>query len=43
MLRKEGPKKWIFNECKNLKAMHFQFREKEPANDFVSSLARQMR
>ncbi|CAF0762387.1 unnamed protein product [Adineta steineri] len=43
MLRKEGPKKWIFNECRNLKAMHFQFREKEPANDFVSSLARQMR
>ncbi|CAF4013700.1 unnamed protein product [Adineta steineri] len=43
MLRKEGPKKWIFGECKNLKAMHFQFREKEPANDFVSNLARQMR
>ncbi|CAF1145140.1 unnamed protein product [Adineta steineri] len=43
MLRKEGPKEWIFDERKNLKAMHFQFRENEPANDFVSSLARQMR
>ncbi|CAF1172849.1 unnamed protein product [Adineta steineri] len=43
MLRKEGPNEWIFNECKNLEAMYFQFREKEPANDFVSNLASRMR
>ncbi|CAF0765571.1 unnamed protein product [Adineta steineri] len=43
MLRKEGPNEWIFNECKNLEAMYFQFREKEPANDFVSNLAGRMR
>ncbi|CAF4180716.1 unnamed protein product, partial [Adineta steineri] len=43
MLRKEGPKEWIFNECTNLKAIHFQFREKEPVDDFVSNLARRMR
>ncbi|CAF1425013.1 unnamed protein product [Adineta steineri] len=43
MLRKEGPKEWIFDERKNLNAMHFQFREKEPANDFVSNLALRMR
>ncbi|CAF3973712.1 unnamed protein product [Adineta steineri] len=43
MLRKEGPKEWIFDECKNFNAVHFQFREKEPADDFVSNLARRMR
>ncbi|CAF4107813.1 unnamed protein product, partial [Adineta steineri] len=43
MLRKEGPKEWIFDERKNLKAMRFQFREKEPADDFVSNLADRMR
>jgi len=43
MLRKEGPKEWIFDECKNLNAMHFQFREKERPDDFVSNLAGRMR
>ncbi|CAF3867523.1 unnamed protein product [Adineta steineri] len=43
MVRKEGPKEWIFDECKNFNAMHFQFREKEPADDFVSNLAGRMR
>ncbi|CAF1121848.1 unnamed protein product [Adineta ricciae] len=43
MLRKEGPKEWIFEECKNLNAMHFQFREKERPDDFVSNLAGRMR
>ncbi|CAF2706664.1 unnamed protein product [Rotaria sp. Silwood2] len=43
MIRKEGPKEWIFNECKNLNAMHFQFREKERPDDFVSNLAGRIR
>ncbi|UJR37824.1 hypothetical protein I4U23_030514 [Adineta vaga] len=43
MLRKESPKEWIFEECKNLNAMHFQFREKERPDDFVSNLAGRMR
>ncbi|CAF0723441.1 unnamed protein product [Adineta steineri] len=43
MLRKEGPKEWIFDECKNFNAMHFQFREKERPDDFVSNLAGRMR
>ncbi|CAF1449332.1 unnamed protein product [Adineta steineri] len=43
MLRKEGPKQWIFDECKNFNAMHFQFREKESAANFVSNLALRMR
>ncbi|CAF4061880.1 unnamed protein product, partial [Rotaria sordida] len=28
MLRKEGPKEWIFNEGKNINQMEFQFEEK---------------
>ncbi|CAF3856023.1 unnamed protein product [Rotaria sp. Silwood1] len=43
MLRKEGPKEWIFNECKNLNEMHFQFREKERPAKFVSNLALRIR
>lgn len=43
MLRKEGPREWIFEEYKNLNAMHFQFREKERPDDFVSNLAGRMR
>ncbi|CAF3683030.1 unnamed protein product [Adineta steineri] len=43
MLRKEGPKEWIFDECKNINAVHFQFREKERPERFVSKLAGRMR
>ncbi|CAF0979560.1 unnamed protein product [Adineta steineri] len=43
MLRKEGPKEWIFDECKNINAVHFQFREKERPDRFVSKLAGRMR
>ncbi|CAF1256026.1 unnamed protein product, partial [Didymodactylos carnosus] len=43
MLKKEGPKEWIFQECKNLNEMHFQFREKERPEEFVSNLANRMR
>ncbi|CAF2145915.1 unnamed protein product [Rotaria magnacalcarata] len=43
MLRKDEPKEWIFDECKNFNSMNFQFREKERPDDFVSSLAGRMR
>ncbi|CAF0913402.1 unnamed protein product [Rotaria sordida] len=43
MLRKEGPKEWIFDECKNINEMQFQFREKERPDDFVSNVAGRIR
>ncbi|CAF4248358.1 unnamed protein product, partial [Adineta steineri] len=43
MLRKEGPKEWIFDERKNFNAVRFQFREKERPNYFVRNLAGRMR
>merc|ERR1719245_643363 len=29
MLRKEGPKQWVFEECRDLHAMQFRFKDKE--------------
>lgn len=43
MLRREKPKQWIFDECKNVNAMQFQFKEKERPDDFVSNLAGRIR
>ncbi|CAF0866965.1 unnamed protein product [Rotaria sordida] len=43
MLRKEGPKEWIFNEGKNINQMEFQFEEKGQPRHIVSNLAGRMR
>lgn len=42
MLRKEGPKKWIFDEYLNLSEMQFQFKDKETALSLVSSVVHSM-
>lgn len=39
MLRKEGSKKWIFDECSILKDITFDYKEKEKPRDYVSTLA----
>ncbi|KAH8371843.1 hypothetical protein KR093_009062, partial [Drosophila rubida] len=36
MLRQEGPKKWIFDECKKLNEMRFCFKEKEQPENLVT-------
>jgi len=36
MLRKEGPKKWIFDECVKLNEMRFRFKEKEQPENLVT-------
>ncbi|XP_026833292.1 insulin-degrading enzyme isoform X2 [Drosophila erecta] len=36
MLRKEGPKKWIFDECVKLNEMRFRFKEKEQPETLVT-------
>ncbi|KRK02280.1 insulin-degrading enzyme isoform X2 [Drosophila yakuba] len=36
MLRKEGPKKWIFDECVKLNEMRFRFKEKEQPESLVT-------
>lgn len=43
MLKQAKPQEWIFEECKNVNSMLFQFREKEKPDDFVSHIAEQMR
>ncbi|CAF3688299.1 unnamed protein product [Rotaria sp. Silwood1] len=43
MLRKEGPKEWIFNEGKNINQMEFQFQDKGQPRYIVSNLAGRMR
>ena len=39
MMRKEGTKKWIFDECRVLKEITFDYKEKEKPRDYVSNLA----
>lgn len=39
MMRKEGTKKWIFDECSVLKDITFDYKEKEKPRDYVSNLA----
>lgn len=39
MMRKEGTKKWIFDECSTLKDITFDYKEKEKPRDYVSNLA----
>uniref|UniRef100_A0A8C4NB61 Insulin-degrading enzyme n=2 Tax=Eptatretus burgeri TaxID=7764 RepID=A0A8C4NB61_EPTBU len=36
MLRAEGPKEWIFQECKKLSAMAFRFKDKEKPQNCTS-------
>lgn len=36
MLRQEGPKKWIFDECVKLNEMRFRFKEKEQPETLVT-------
>ncbi|XP_017844031.1 insulin-degrading enzyme isoform X2 [Drosophila busckii] len=42
MLREEGPKKWIFDECVKLNEMRFRFKEKEQPENLVTSSASSM-
>ncbi|KAK6638804.1 hypothetical protein RUM43_007073 [Polyplax serrata] len=40
LLKKEGPKQWIFNECQQLQQTAFRFKEKEKPFGYVTSLAK---
>ncbi|KAK0053563.1 insulin-degrading enzyme-like isoform X1 [Biomphalaria pfeifferi] len=39
MLRKEQPKQWIFQECQDLAAMSFRFKDKETPKAYTSSIS----
>ncbi|KAG8271132.1 hypothetical protein J6590_069508 [Homalodisca vitripennis] len=39
MLKKEGPKEWIFEEFKDIMSMHFRFKDKEMPRSYVSNIA----
>lgn len=39
MLREQGPQEWVFEECKDLNAMQFRFKDKERPQSYVCSLA----
>lgn len=39
MLRNEGPQAWIFQECQDLSAMTFRFKDKEKPRNYVSGLS----
>jgi len=39
MLKKEGPQKWIYEECRDLNAMQFRFKDKERPQGYVASMA----
>eukprot|EP00058_Branchiostoma_floridae_P015652 XP_002601140.1 hypothetical protein BRAFLDRAFT_75587 [Branchiostoma floridae] len=39
MLRQAGHKEWIFNECKDLSALKFRFKDKEMPRNYTSHLA----
>ncbi|XP_054708191.1 insulin-degrading enzyme-like [Uloborus diversus] len=39
MLKKEGPQEWIFQECKELAAMTFRFKDREKPQLYTCSLA----
>ncbi|XP_043912628.1 insulin-degrading enzyme isoform X1 [Protopterus annectens] len=38
-LRTEGPQEWVFQECKDLNAMAFRFKDKERPRGYTSKLA----
>lgn len=39
MLKKAGPKEWIFKECSDLGAMQFRFKDKERSRDYTSTIS----
>ncbi|KAM9326665.1 insulin-degrading enzyme [Gastrophryne carolinensis] len=39
MLRTEGPQEWVFQECKDLNAVAFRFKDKERPRGYTSKLA----
>ena len=39
MLREIGPLEWIFDECKNLNAMQFRFKDKERPQSYTCNLS----
>lgn len=42
MLRREGPKKWVWDECQATAAIAFRYKSKENPGNYATSLARQM-
>jgi insulysin len=36
MLKRDGPKEWIFQEYKDIGSMHFRFKDKESPRSYVS-------
>ena len=42
LMRQEGPKQWIFDETRDIAAMNFRFRNKEPPMSYVQTLAGRM-
>lgn len=39
MLKKEGPKLWIFEEYKDIMGIHFRFKDKEMPRSYVSNIS----
>ncbi|XP_071494745.1 insulin-degrading enzyme-like [Diadema antillarum] len=39
MLRKEGPQRWVHEECRDLDAMRFRFKDKERPAGYVTKIA----
>ena len=39
LLRKEGPQEWVHEECRDLDALKFQFKDKERAAGYVTRVA----
>ncbi|XP_041476883.1 insulin-degrading enzyme-like isoform X1 [Lytechinus variegatus] len=39
MLRKEGPQQWVHDECRDLDAMRFRFKDKERPSGYVTKVA----
>ncbi|CAL4184856.1 unnamed protein product [Meganyctiphanes norvegica] len=42
LLKQEGTKKWIYEECRDLCAMNFRFKDKESPLDYVSILSKHL-
>ncbi|XP_063610244.1 insulin-degrading enzyme-like isoform X2 [Penaeus indicus] len=42
LLRREGSQEWVFEECKDLSAMTFRFKDKERPQSYTCALAEQL-
>lgn len=42
MLKTEGPKEWIFEEYRDIMAMHFRFKDKEMPQSYVSTTSQNL-